>query len=298
MIKIEITDPHLVPKDVMYKTAKYLMGTVGLPMTTDMALLGSSSAPTQGFWKDPEPTRAEVTKAPVHFETPFGNLPVATAGQFYNPQTNQWQDPKTRGDNDNVLVNNAGAGNPFAPVDSSHVTENMSSYTVTDTGSKTTPAVLTRDPEELDAVGLPWDARIHSRTKSKTSDGKWRYQRGVHDHVITRVEAELKLNTGTPQALEAPAYKLPPTPVPAAVAPPPPYVPPAPVAPLIDLMAPKADFPTFMSKVTSLNQTGKIDRERVVLIIQQFGIPNIPSVATRPDLIPAIMKAIDDVVGA
>ena len=285
MIKIEITDPHLVDKHAMYKTAKYLMGMVGLPMTTDMALLGPNTTSNQGFWTEPknecnqsgripasEPTRAEVTTPVNNFEKPFAGLPIATVGQGINPQTAQWEDPKPLQGNDN-----AGAGNPFAPVD----TEKFPN----------TDRPL-QEFNVLDVAGLPWDARIHSRTKSKTSDGKWRYQRGVHDHVITQVEAELKLNTGTP------AYKLPPTPAPAAVAPPPPYVPPAPVAPLIDLMAPKADFPTFMSKVTSLNQTGKIDRERVVLIIQQFGIPNIPSVATRPDLIPAIMKAIDDVVGA
>ena len=285
MIKIEITDPHLVDKHAMYKTAKYLMGMVGLPMTTDMALLAAS----QGSIEGRTPTLTEVTIPVNNFEKPFAGLPIATAGQGINPQTAQWEDPKPLQGNDSVLINNAGAGNPFAPVDTEK-------FPNTDR-----PLQEFNVASVLDVAGLPWDARIHSRTKSKTSDGKWRYQRGVHDHVITQVEAELKLNTGTPiipETLEAPAYKLPPTPAPAAVAPPPPYVPPAPVAPLIDIMAPKADFPTFMSKVTSLNQTGKIDRERVVLIIQQFGIPNIPSVATRPDLIPAIMKAIDDVVGA
>lgn len=32
---------------------------------------------------------------------------------------------------------------------------------------------------ELDSAGEPWDAEKHSRTKSKTSDGKWRVKRQV-----------------------------------------------------------------------------------------------------------------------
>ena len=43
MIKIEITDPHLVDKHAMYKTAKYLMGMVGLPMTTGHGVTGGLS---------------------------------------------------------------------------------------------------------------------------------------------------------------------------------------------------------------------------------------------------------------
>src|SRR5690242_12278245 len=51
---------------------------------------------------------------------------------------------------------------------------------------------------ELDAAGIPWDRRIHSRVKTKTSDGKWRYARGIQDDTIAVVEAELRRTLGAP----------------------------------------------------------------------------------------------------
>lgn len=44
----------------------------------------------------------------------------------------------------------------------------------------------------VDADGMPWDARIHSGSREKTSKGKWKSRRGVDDAVVATVEAELK----------------------------------------------------------------------------------------------------------
>jgi hypothetical protein len=44
---------------------------------------------------------------------------------------------------------------------------------------------------ELDVEGLPWDARIHSESKSKNADGKWRQRKGVGPAVVTKIKAEL-----------------------------------------------------------------------------------------------------------
>lgn len=55
---------------------------------------------------------------------------------------------------------------------------------------------------ELDSAGLPWDARIHARTKAKIADGTWRQKRGVAPEVIASVTAELRAAMGAsaPQA--------------------------------------------------------------------------------------------------
>jgi hypothetical protein len=44
---------------------------------------------------------------------------------------------------------------------------------------------------EVDVNGTPWDARIHSTTKSKTKDGAWRKMRGVSDEQYNAVIAEI-----------------------------------------------------------------------------------------------------------
>ncbi len=54
------------------------------------------------------------------------------------------------------------------------------------------PALTTQDGGEVDVTGTPWDARIHSGSKSKNSDGTWRKMRGVSDEKFNAVMAELK----------------------------------------------------------------------------------------------------------
>lgn len=46
---------------------------------------------------------------------------------------------------------------------------------------------------ELDSRGLPWDARIHASTKSKTKAGEWTKLRGFNDEAkLKGIEAELR----------------------------------------------------------------------------------------------------------
>lgn len=46
---------------------------------------------------------------------------------------------------------------------------------------------------ELDSRGLPWDARIHASTKSKTKAGEWTKLRGFNDEAkLKAIEAELR----------------------------------------------------------------------------------------------------------
>ena len=49
-----------------------------------------------------------------------------------------------------------------------------------------------KDIIETDVTGLPWDGRIHVRTKSKNDSGKWNYKRGISDDTVAEVETELR----------------------------------------------------------------------------------------------------------
>ncbi len=122
---------------------------------------------------------------------------------------------------------------------------------------------------ELDHDGLPWDARVHARTKTKTADGRWKLMRGVDKVKVEKVNQELE------QAAIAPP-------------PPPPQVICNEVAPL--------DFPQLMEKIMEVVTSKKMDHQQVLDIAKSFGLPSIPVIPTRPDLIPAIGAAIDNFI--
>ena len=58
----------------------------------------------------------------------------------------------------------------------------------------------------VDASGLPWDARIHSEKKTMGKDNTWRKRRGVDPALVTSVENELRART----AQQAGMYMPPP----------------------------------------------------------------------------------------
>lgn len=62
---------------------------------------------------------------------------------------------------------------------------------------------------ELDKDGLPWDARIHAGTKTKTQKGIWTRKKGVADSVFDAVVAELRQQYPA-AAASAPATATPP----------------------------------------------------------------------------------------
>lgn len=43
----------------------------------------------------------------------------------------------------------------------------------------------------VDAEGIPWDARIHASSREKTEKGVWRKRRGLEDGMYEKVKAEL-----------------------------------------------------------------------------------------------------------
>lgn len=54
-----------------------------------------------------------------------------------------------------------------------------------------TTTLPTLTPDEHDSAGMPWDARIHQKTKSKKKDGTWKLQKGINQALVITVTQEL-----------------------------------------------------------------------------------------------------------
>lgn len=61
------------------------------------------------------------------------------------------------------------------------------------------------NPVEYDSAGLPWDARIHNKGRTKKKDGTWKLQKGLDPIVAQTVVAELAAKrVSTPATLPLP----------------------------------------------------------------------------------------------
>jgi len=115
---------------------------------------------------------------------------------------------------------------------------------------------------DLDADGLPWDERIHSRGKTKTKSGQWRKLRGVEPELVASVEDEL-------HALMV--------------------VGPPPVPPVAPESAPPVTPETvtygdLMQKITA----GTVKPDRVTEVLAAHDVPSLVLLASRPDLIASV----------
>ena len=128
---------------------------------------------------------------------------------------------------------------------------------------------------DVDASGLPWDARIHSSSRSfLAKSGNWKLRRGIDPALVERVEADLKSAMGAPAAAAEVSQGGP-------VAPPPP--------PYVGVAKPEiTTFPEFVIACT----TAGIDPEDTNAACVAAGIPSVPLLATRPDLIPQVAQAL------
>jgi hypothetical protein len=165
---------------------------------------------------------------------------------------------------------------------------------------------------ELDTRGFPWDARIHSRTKSKKANGEWKYARGVEATQIAFVEAELKALMAIPTPVHSPAHTMtqPETVIAApVVVPPPPPLQPAgtvsdpsaqtgntvdtPPASIVPIVSPSSDFPSLMKRVTQAIAAGKLSESQVLAACTAHQVQAIPGLIQRPDLIPLVSEEIE-----
>lgn len=143
---------------------------------------------------------------------------------------------------------------------------------------------ITFGGNEKDIKGLPWDHRIHARTRTKTADGAWKLMRGVDGGLVKKIEAELA------GALNAPAVPaVPAVPVEQPVVP----IPPVPSAPAVTEVDTNSAWFTAMAKITTVVKEGQMTHAQVMTIVKSMGLESIPLIAQRPDLIPAILHRID-----
>lgn len=140
----------------------------------------------------------------------------------------------------------------------------------------------------LDSRGLPWDGRIHASTRALLQDGSWRQKRGTDPAYVAQVEAELR---GAVAAPAAPVAAVPPPPPTVAAAAAPaapessaPAVPPAPDGGPAEPLT----FAGLLQRVTAAVAGGKITQAQVVEACGTLGVPSLPVLATRPDLVPSV----------
>jgi len=275
MIKIEITDPHLLDMKTLHATGTYLLNLAGeesgpgdLCNWTDQEVLDGLKRCQADLEESMKPT--------THWDISDGGEDKTTvdARKHYvapalTPLANSMatkDSERGRGFHPVVPHDDLGIEEELIPVPP----EVVSVVPPLPAHEVFKPAV------ELDIEGLPWDLRIHARTKTKNKDGSWKKLRGAGPEVVKRIEAELR---GV-QSIPVPPLVL--------VAPPLPGEAPATVPGFSDLM----------SLVTKSITEGRLRRDQVVEILKPFGIPSLPLVSTRLDLIPSIMASITEVANA
>lgn len=198
--------------------------------------------------------------------------------------------------------------------------------TTTTPGVASSAAGASSGGVELDKHGLPWDGRIHAGTKRKNADGSWTTKRGVDPALVATVEAELRQVMGaapaplaqgvapapTPVSVAA-STTVPPAPtgaVPQPVAPPPPPAP-APVAgaapsmPAAPSVAPgevptdaRQQFVGLVGRASAAIQGQKVTQAEVNQICADSGIPALPLLANRLDLVATVASRIDALIAA
>jgi len=190
----------------------------------------------------------------------------------------------------------------------------------------TTPGVASSAGVELDSKGLPWDGRIHAESKGKIADGSWRKKRQIDPALVAQVEAELRQVMGaapaaplaqgvapapTPVSVAAStiAQSVPTGAVPLPVAPPPapaPVVGAAPTMPAAPNVAPAGEVPQdarqqfvgLVGRASAAIQAGKVSQAEVNQICADSGIPALPLLANRLDLVATVASRIDALIAA
>lgn len=165
-------------------------------------------------------------------------------------------------------------------------------------------------PLERDATGMPWDARIHQKTRGKKLNGEWKVQKNLDPVFVSAVVREISaLRAPTPVAEPSPSEVfgkastviLPPAgvaPLPARI-PPPPAAPAPPIGvaipapPVRDAAAIQLAFRALMGKLVAAESSGRIDMAGINAIVHECGAPNIGALGvSMSDLIPAVETAL------
>ena len=158
--------------------------------------------------------------------------------------------------------------------------------TTTTSGVAASGAIVASVGVELDKHGLPWDARIHAGTKRKNADNSWTAKRGVEPATVAAVEVELRqVMIAPPGVIVAPAATAP-----AAVT-----VGAAPGEVPADA---RQQFVGLVGRASAAIQGQKITQAEVNQICNDSGIPALPLLANRLDLVTLVAQRIDALITA
>lgn len=166
-------------------------------------------------------------------------------------------------------------------------------------------------PAEFDSSGLPWDARIHQKSKNKKKDGTWKLIKGLDATIAAAVVTELAARKGAASSVAPPvtppgSVPLPPVsnvpappPVPAPTAPPSVPVPPPPAVGSAGAPPPPPSsitgmtFRQLLDKITEATKASKITPSEVSLICQECGAANLMQLNSMPQLIENVNTLLD-----
>ena len=153
---------------------------------------------------------------------------------------------------------------------------------------------------DLDAKGMPWDNRIHAESKGKIADGTWRKKRNLDPTLLATVEAELRQLMGAPGVTPF----VPPV---AVAAPPPPVDVKPSIATLVSLPSStpgevpadaRAQFVALVGRASAAIQGQKVTQAEVNQCCVDAGVPALPLLANRLDLVAQVAAHIDALIAA
>lgn len=241
------------------------------------------------------------------------NKSVTTAGQTIAPADNPATGAQSPNDADpEVVFGKAGNTLPAGAT-------STSTAAAPAIGSSQAAATSAASASDVDADGLPWDSRIHSSTKARNADGRWRTKRNLPDGELERVAAELRAVMGNAPVAASPAALVPASPTAVVPPPPPPAVPadagnvppPPPGAPAVAAAIPAAPatnpttaspatgapvqsapmtFAQFALRVHEAVRGGQLTQEQVGAVLAANNCASLPTLAAFPHLVPAIAQ--------
>lgn len=144
---------------------------------------------------------------------------------------------------------------------------------------------------DLDGDGVPWDARIHASTKTRTQKGVWTKKKGIDDATYASITASLKGTAAAPVVSTTSTPSLPPPPSA-------PGLPPPPAAPQA---AEFTDLVTLLTQQTHSpdNPTGRLTAQWISDTLKHYGVPSglLPDAAANPALCAQIAAGVRQLLG-
>lgn len=151
---------------------------------------------------------------------------------------------------------------------------------------------------EVDSSGMPWDGRIHASSRARVADGTWRQRRNLEPATLTLVTSELKQTMAIPAPVvdvPIPPPFVPSAPVPAApvaIVPPPPSTQAGAATTASPSNGATVTFPQLMQSITKAFTAKTLDQATIQAAVQSVGLPALPMLASRPDLVGAVATAL------